>query len=145
MLRGTLAILAGLVAITISSFAIEAGANVFLMRMFPSALPDVMAINRSLAGYLFTMAYTLICVAGGGYVTAWLARRHVVRYALILGLVQAALTIPARIAFPDLQSLPRWIAGMILVIPAAWLGGVIFARRKPQAEPARAGIVHPAT
>jgi hypothetical protein len=40
MIRSVLAVLAGIAALTVTAFAIEAAANPLLMKMFPSALPN---------------------------------------------------------------------------------------------------------
>jgi hypothetical protein len=126
VLRSILAVLAGLVAITATSFAIEAAADPLLMKML--AVPNKAALTHNSAVSLITMAYTLVCVVGGGYITARLARRLPVRHALILGLLQAALMVPAMMSFADPGPLWRWVVGMVLVIPAAWAGGAIYAR-----------------
>jgi hypothetical protein len=96
MIRSILAILAGLGAIIVTS-----AANPLLMGMFPDALPSQAAMSHNLPVWLFTFSYTFLCVVAGGYVTARLAARSVVRHAVILGIVQSALTIPAMLAFAD--------------------------------------------
>ena len=75
MIRSILAVLAGLVALTIVSFGIEAVADPLLMHLFPKALPDAAAIAGSLSARLFMVTYTTFSIAVGGYVTAWVARR----------------------------------------------------------------------
>jgi len=130
MIRSALAVLAGLAVITAASFAIEAGANPLFMRMFPETPPAQLAVNGSLSLWLFTMAYSLACVVAGGYVTAWLARGSPVRHAAILGVLQSALMAPAMMSFPDPGPLWRWVVGMVVVVPAACSGGVIYAKRR---------------
>lgn len=127
MARSILAILAGLAVIIVTSFGIEAAANLLLMRVFPESFPNEAAMSHSVPVWLFTFAYTLLCVVAGGYVTAW--------HALILGVIQSALTIPAMLAFADKAHLWGWILSMIVVIPAAWCGGLIFEKRTPRREP----------
>jgi hypothetical protein len=129
MIRSILAVLAGLIVIIVTSFGIEAAVDPLMMRMFPGSLPNEATLSHSTPVWIFTFAYTLLCVAAGGYVTARLAARYPVRHALILGLLQSALTIPAMIEFGDKARPWAWILSMILVIPAAWLGGLIFSRR----------------
>src|SRR5271165_5316872 len=129
MLRSALAILAGLVVILVTSFGIEAAVTPLLLKMFPVALPNEAAMSGNLAVWLFTFAYTLLCVVVAGYVTARLAPHHAVGHALILGILQAALTVPAMLEFREKSPLWGWIASMVLVIPAAWWGGVLYARR----------------
>lgn len=123
MIRSILAILAGLAVIIVTSFGIEAAVTPLLTKMFPDALP-----SHNIPAMLFTFAYTSLCVVAGGYVTARLAARHAVRHALILGVVQSALTIPAMLAYADKAPLWGWIVSMIIVIPAAWWGGMIYSR-----------------
>jgi hypothetical protein len=98
--------------------------------MFPSALPDEAALAFNVPARLFTMAYTFLCVMLGGYVTARLSNRFPERHALILGLVQSALVVPAMFAFWDKSPLWGWIVTMIAVIPAAWFGGLLYARSR---------------
>jgi len=124
MIRSILAILAGLAVIIVTSFGIEAAINPLLMKMLPNALP-----SHNIAAMLFTFAYTSLCVVAGGYVTARLATRYPVRHAFILGIVQSALTIPAMLAYADKAPVWGWIVSMIIVIPAAWWGGLIYSRR----------------
>jgi hypothetical protein len=125
MIRSVLAVLAGIAVLTITSFAIEAVANPLLMRMFPNALPNQSAINHNLPATLFLFTYTALCVAAGGYVTAWLARRSERLHAVIMGGVEALLTVWAMLSIPDQAPLPTWITGIALTVPAAWLGGVL--------------------
>jgi hypothetical protein len=125
MIRSVLAVLAGIAVLTITSFAIEAVANPLLMRMFPNALPNQSAINHNLPATLFLFTYTALCVAAGGYVTAWLARRSERLHAVIMGGVEALLTVWAMLSIPDQAPLPTWITGIALTVPAAWCGGVL--------------------
>ena len=123
MLRSIAAILAGIVVLTITSFAIEAVANPLLQKTFPGALRIV------------TLVYTMVCVAAGGYVTAWLARRAPVRHAIIMGAIESALTIVAMLSLGEHAPLWSWIAGIVLTTPAAWLGGLLLTRRPSWPRP----------
>jgi hypothetical protein len=132
-IRGILAVLAGIVVLTLFSFGIEAAVDFLLMRMFPGALPDAAALSRNFSARLLMMAYTTFSIGLGGYVTAWIAARARIWHAAIMGAVEVALTLYVMIAapFPEARQAPRWwwIAGMILMIPAAVLGGLIRARQ----------------
>ena len=129
VIRSILAVLAGIVVLTIVSFAIEAVAGPLLMRMFPTALPDAAALSANFAARLFMLAYTLFSIAVAGYFTAWVASHAKILHAAIMGAVEVALTLYVMIAapFPQVHPAPRWwwIAGLILMIPAAILGAVI--------------------
>lgn len=128
MIRSILAVLAGIAVLTITSFAIEAVANPLMMRMFPVALPNQSAISHNLPATLFLFAYTFLCVAAGGYVTAELAHRSKVLHAAIMGGVQVVLTFWAMLSIPNQAPLLNWIVGMALAVPAAWCGGILRAK-----------------
>jgi hypothetical protein len=129
MIRSALAIMAGIAVLTATSFAIEAAANPLMMRMFPHSLPTSAAIGYNLPANLFLYAYTALCVACGGYVTARLANRAPVRHSVIMGVVQVALTVLAMVSLREAGPLRNWIAAMVLTVPAAWCGGVLRANR----------------
>jgi hypothetical protein len=143
MIRSARAVLAGIVTLTITSFAIEAATDPLMMRLFPHALPNRAAISHNLPATIFLFAYTALCVAAGGYVTAWLARRSPVLHAVLMGAVQVALTVWAMLAFRNEAPLRNWIGALVFTIPAAWCGGLVRtkqATRKgpPQQAPRRA-------
>jgi hypothetical protein len=129
MIRSILAILAGIITLSITSFALEAVANSLMRWMFPDAFPNQAAIDQNLPARLFMFAYTTLCVAAGGYVTARVTRRSEVRHAVIMALVQVALTVMAMIQLYDKAPLWFWITGMALVTPAAWCGGIMRAKQ----------------
>lgn len=132
MFRSLLAILAGLLVLTVASFAIEALADPLLLHLFPRALSDAAALRISVPAHLVMFTYTAASVALGGYVTAWIAARAKIWHAVIMGAIEVLLTLWAMHAMPHQAPWWSWVAGMIFTIPAAWLGGVLQARR---AEP----------
>jgi peptidoglycan/LPS O-acetylase OafA/YrhL len=115
MIRSALAVLAGILVLTVVSFAIEAVANPFLIQNVPARM--------------FTLAYTMLCVSAGGYVTAWLARSSEVKHAVIMGVIEAVFTVGAMLALPGHAPLWSWVAGIVLITPAAWVGGMLRANR----------------
>jgi hypothetical protein len=129
MIRSILAIVAGIITLTITSFALESTANSVMRWIFPDAFPDQAALDQNLPARLFMFVYTTLCIAAGGYVTAWVARRSEARHAVIMGLVQVALTIMAMMQVYDRAPLWSWVAGMALMTPAAWAGGSLRAKK----------------
>jgi peptidoglycan/LPS O-acetylase OafA/YrhL len=113
MIRSILAVLAGIATLTAASFAIEA----------------VTAIVYNQPSRVFQITYTTLCIAAGGYVTAWVARRRMALHATIMGVIEVGLTVLAMRAFADKAPLGMWIASMIMTAPAAWLGGVLAAQQ----------------
>jgi peptidoglycan/LPS O-acetylase OafA/YrhL len=135
MIRSGIAVLAGIVTLTITSFAIEAVADPLMMRLFPHALPNRAAISHSLPATFFLFTYTALCVAAGGYVTAWIARRSPVQHALVMGIVQVALTVWAMVSVRNEAPLLNWIGALVLTIPTALCGGLLRARQIGKKEP----------
>ena len=113
MLRSILAVLAGIAALSVTSFGIEAAVNA----VFPNAPKALM------------FAYGFACVAFGGYVTARIAQRRPLPHTAVMALLQAGLTILAMFS-PAGNHAPQaqWIATAMLTIPAALLGGALRQR-----------------
>lgn len=107
MIRSTLAVAAGIVTLTLTSFGIEAVVG---------APPG------------WTTAYTLVCIGAGGYVTALVSPRTGVRDAVVMGMVELVFTIGAMLALGG--PLAAWRPGMLLMIPAAMLGGIVRAKQR---------------
>jgi hypothetical protein len=120
MVRSVIAVIAGIATLSLSSFAIEAATK---------------PAEQTRASLVFLFIYSAICVAAGGYVTAWFATRSKVRHAVIMGAIQAALVIPAMLTFPEEAPLWRWLVGMVLIVPAAWCGGVLYSKRADNGKP----------
>jgi hypothetical protein len=129
ILRSALAVLAGLAVLTLTSFAIEWAVDPLLMRLFPRALPTSSALNTNLYASLFMYFYTVLAVVAGGYVTAWIARQSPVRHAIAMGVIELALTLWAMQAAVTNAPLLNWVIGIVTVVPAAWLGGLLRARQ----------------
>jgi hypothetical protein len=133
IIRSILAVLAGIATLTAASFAIEAVADPLMMRMFPQSLPNRAAITYNLWAALFMFAYTAFWVAAGGYVTAWIARRSPVLHAVVMGVIQVALTVWAMMSLREQAPLRNWIVAIVLTIPTAWLGGLLRAKHTSSA------------
>jgi len=133
MIRSVLAVLAGLVVLTIASFAVEAAVDPLLMHMFPGALPDAAALSRSFPARLLMLAYTTFSIGLGGYVAACIANRAKIWHAFIMGAIEVAFTFYVMIVgpFQEVHQAPRWgwMVGLLLMLPAASLGGLIRARQ----------------
>jgi len=129
MIRSIAAVLAGLIVLTVTSFTIEWAVDPLLLRLFPQALPNQSALETNLYAALFMYFYTALCVAAGGYVTAWVARRLPVAHAVVMGVVELALTAWAMKVVVVHAPLRNWIVGIVMVIPAAWCGGLLRAKQ----------------
>lgn len=137
MIRSILAVVAGLVVLTIVSFGIEAAVDPLLLHLFPHALPNAAALSASTPARLFMIVYTMFSIAVGGYVTAWIARRRPILHAAIMGAIEVAFTLYVMIAapFPEVRQVPMWgwIATLVLIIPAACAGAAVRGSRAARA------------
>jgi len=129
MIISIAAVLAGLIVLTVTSFAIEWAADPLLLRLFPEALPNRSALETNLYAALFMYFYTALCVAAGGYVSAWVARRSPVAHAVAMGVVELGLTVWAMKAVVVHAPLRNWIVGIAMAVPAAWCGGLLRAKQ----------------
>jgi hypothetical protein len=130
MMRSSFAVFTGIVVLTLLTFAIEAATTALLMNTFPSALPTEEALQRNVPTKLFILIYSTLCMIAAGYITAWIAPRNELRLAIIMAAIQVALTAWAMAAFYDHAPLWAWLAGMVLMVPAAWLGAKLRLNRK---------------
>ena len=132
MVRSMLSVLAGIAVLTVASFAIEAALHPLLIWAFPETLPGSEALSSNPWVRTLTFAYGFVCVAAGACVTARVVRRLPITHAVVMGIIQAGLTIVAMLSpVGDHASPMQWILIAILSIPAALVGGVVYKGRKP--------------
>jgi hypothetical protein len=134
MIRSALAVVLGITALTAALFAIDEVANPWMIRTFPEVLSNLDAIHHNIWAILFSFAYQVVCVAGGGDDTARVAGRLGVRHAVIIGVIQTALVIPAMMAFPSQAPMTIWLKGTALILPSAWFGGLLRERTRATAS-----------
>jgi hypothetical protein len=131
MFRSVLSVLAGIAALTGTSFAVEAAVDPLLLHLFPQALPGREALASNPWVRTLTFAYGFACVAAGGYIAASVARRLQFQHAAAMGVVQAGLTIGAMLSpVANHASRWQWITSAIVAIPAAIAGGAVYQSRK---------------
>lgn len=136
MTRSIAAVLAGIVTLTLLTFAIETATTPLLMYAFPESLPTRDAMQANVPVKLFILVYSTLCMIAAGYVTAWAARSNELRLAIVMAAIQVALTVWAMSAFYQHAPLWAWLGGMALMVPAAWLGARLRMNRKSGAASA---------
>jgi hypothetical protein len=117
LLRGALAVVAGIAVFALALVAVNAGGKALLGT-------EAEWINRSTSTQLVWLCVNAVCMIAGGYVAAWLAPRARIAHAVIVACIQAGLTLAAFLTLND-QTTPTWLwlAGIAVTVPAAWLGG----------------------
>jgi hypothetical protein len=113
-----------------SVVAVVAGIAVFSLLLFgASVLGDALTgggpewINRSVGTQLAWLLWNVVSLVAAGYVAAAAAPRAPARHALVMGAVQAMFTLGAMMTVADTAT-PRWlwIAGILVMLPFAWVG-----------------------
>ena len=124
MIRSALAVLAGLFAFVAALSAVQSALVAVMTRLYAEmSSPESVIDSGGIASVLW-LVWEALSMAGAGYVTAWIASRHEIRHAVIVGAVQSALTLWALFAVREPDSpLWFWVTGILLMVPAAWFGG----------------------
>lgn len=128
MLRSILAIVAGFVFIGVLAFGTD-----FAMR---AAMPSFFGPDGrvdSVPLLLFTQLYVFVFAVAGCYLAAWIAGRRPMQHAIILGLLGLVFNIFGVVQMWN--TAPAWyhVMALLLVMPAAWLGGKLRERQQPGA------------
>jgi hypothetical protein len=129
MLRSALAVLAGIVVLTVASFAIEWALSPLLLKTFPEALPDSRALQRNPWVRTLTFSYGFLSIGVGAYVTASIVGKSPLKHAAILGIAQAGLTLAAMFSPEANHASPlQWALIALLSIPSALAGGWFYLK-----------------
>ena len=117
LLRGILAVAGGIAVFTLALLALNSAGSAIVGS-------DAEWINRDTTTRVVWLLGNVVCMLAGGYVAAWIAPRARVAHAVIVGTIQTGFTLAAFLTLND-QSTPTWlwVSGMVLTVPAAWLGG----------------------
>lgn len=118
MVRSILAIVAGFIFIA----ALSLGADAVLRASMPGVFSPTGRID-SVPVLLLIIGYVFVFAVAGCYLTARLAPRRPLMHALVLGVLGLLFNIAGTIAV--WESAPAWYhaVALLLVMPAAWLGG----------------------
>lgn len=117
LLRGVLAILAGIGVFTLGLLGIDAAGTAIVGA-------GTEWINRSTTTRVLWAFGNAVSMIAGGYVAAWLAPGARVAHAVIVGTIQSGLTLAAFLTLRnDTTPTWLWIVGMVSTVPAAWIGG----------------------
>jgi hypothetical protein len=129
--RSVLAVLAGIVAMTVVAFAIEIPLRALTLRALPETFPDQTALDSNIVWMLSQSLYTVPALMFGGYVAAWLAPRRALAHAFAMAVVQELLIVA--LMFKPPHPVPPWMWAITLsVTPVAIIfGGYLRSRLYP--------------
>jgi hypothetical protein len=142
MLRGVLAVIAGVVAAVVVIMLAELGCS----QLFPLP-PGLDPTNREaieahvaklplIALLLVVLGWALGSIAGG-WVAARISRTNATRSALIVGTLLLIAGVMNMMTIP--HPLWMWIAGLAVYLPSAWLGARLAGAPRPAATARPAG------
>lgn len=127
MIRSIVSIVAGFIFIGSLSF----GADALLRSVMPGVFSATGRVE-SVPVLLLIILYVFVFAVAGCYLTARLAPRNPLKHALILGVLGLIFNVAGTIAMWN--SAPAWyhLIALLLVMPAAWLGGTLGATQAKQ-------------
>jgi hypothetical protein len=126
--RSALSVLVGTVSTSVVTYVMEALVVPLVMPLFSGEFDERVAFSHNFWARLFIVAYTLAALAFGGYVAAWIARRAPVFHAALVGALQTVITVYFVMLAPHHLYEPptwKWIALLVLMTPAAAVGGLV--------------------
>jgi hypothetical protein len=122
IVKSVLAVVGGIATFTVALLAMMAAGDSLMG-------PEPEWINRSTATQLAWLAWNVVSMVGGGYVTALIAPRAKVAHALVMGAIQALFTLVAMFTAGDtVTPVWLWVGGIVATVPAAWVGARLSAR-----------------
>ena len=129
MVRSILAIVIGFVFIGVLAFGTDAALR--------AAMPDAFGPGGrvdSVPLLLFAQLYVFVYAVAGCYLAARIAGRKPMQHALILGGLGLVFNVAGSIAMWN--TAPAWyhVVAILLVMPAAWLGGKLRERQQLSAS-----------
>lgn len=132
--RSLMAVLAGIVVLTILAFAVEIPLRALTLWLLPRTFPDPAALDSNVAWMLSQSVYTVPALVLGGYVAAWLAPRRGLAHAIAMATVQDLLIVA--LIFDPPHPVPAWIWAVgLLVTPAAIISGGLLRVRHETTTP----------
>lgn len=128
-MRSIAAVLAGFVTLSVSLYAMQGAGTAVLLRMNPGLPETASIVNYSNVTRVFWLIWETLSMGAAGYVTARIASSSHVEHAIVMGAIQAIVTVWAMLSVRGNEPLWFWVAGIAMMVPAAWLGGRLRARR----------------
>jgi hypothetical protein len=127
-MRSIVAVLAGFVTLSVALYAMQGAGTAVLLRMHPDLPATASIVNHSTGTRVFWLIWETLSMGAAGYVTARIASSSHVVHAVVMGAIQAIVTVWAMFSVRGDEPLWFWITGIAMMVPAAWLGGWLRTR-----------------
>jgi hypothetical protein len=122
-MRSIAVVIVGFITLSVSLYAMQGAGTAILRQMHPDLPATVSIVNYSTLTRLLWIAWETMSMVAAGFVTARLAGSSHVVHATVMGAIQAIVTLWAMLSVRNDEPLWFWLTGIVLMIPAAWLGG----------------------
>jgi hypothetical protein len=100
------------------------GAGTAILRQMHPDLPATASIvTYSTGTRVFWLIWETASMMAAGYVTARVAASSHLVHAIVMGAIQAVVTLSAMFSIRSEEPMWFWLTGIVMMIPAAWFGG----------------------
>jgi hypothetical protein len=127
--RSVAAVLAGFVTLSVAIYAMQGAGTAILRQMNPDLPATASIVNHSTGTRVFWLVWETASMMAAGYVTARLATSSHVVHAIVMGAIQAIVTMSAMFSIRSEEPMWFWLTGIAMMIPSAWLGGWLRQKR----------------
>ena len=128
-MRSVAAVLAGFITLSVAIYTMQGAGTAILRQMNPGLPATASIVNYSAGTRVFWLIWETASMMAAGYVTARLAANSHVVHAIVMGAIQAFVTLSAMFSIRSEEPMWFWLTGIAMMIPAAWLGGWLRVKR----------------
>ena len=128
-MRSVAAVLAGFITLSVAIYTMQGVGTAVLRQMNPDLPATASIVNYVTGTRVFWLIWETASMMAAGYVTARIAASSHVVHAIVMGAIQAIVTLSAMSSIQSEEPMWFWLTGIVLMIPAAWLGGLLRVKR----------------
>ena len=128
-MRSVAAVLAGFITLSVAIYTMQGVGTAVLRQMNPDLPATASIVNYGTGTRVFWLIWETASMMAAGYVTARIAASSHVVHAIVMGAIQAVVTLSAMLSVGSGEPMWFWLSGIAMMIPAAWLGGWLRVKR----------------
>ena len=128
-MRSVAAVLAGFITLSVAIYTMQGAGTAVLRQMNPDLPATASIVNYGTGTRVFWLILETASMMAAGYVTARIAASSHVVHAIVMGAIQAVVTLSAMLSVGSGEPMWFWLSGIAMMIPAAWLGGWLRVKR----------------
>jgi hypothetical protein len=121
--RSVAAVLAGFITLSVAIYTMQGAGTAILRQMHPDLPATASIVTYSTGTRVFWLIWETASMMAAGYVTARVAASSHLVHAIVMGAIQAVVTLSAMFSIRSEEPMWFWLTGIVMMIPAAWFGG----------------------